>query len=292
MSPQLALYYAAEELFNAHLYEWLARNTHLPTLQEVLRQFAEQERAHYHFWQQWVPQKVSFPRWRLRWYQLLSRLFGVSFILCLVEQREHQAIEVYRQLVPTLPPPAQAALNRFIQEEEKHEAKFLEAIQAEEPRLRYLGFIVLGLSDAIIEVTGVHAGFLGLSYRPLTAGIAGLIVGFAASISMASAAYLQAKQNTTLSSVRSAIYTGGSYLSAVVLLAMPYFTFSKMLLAFAGSVILALILIGGFTYYNSVIFNRPFRKEAVESTAVLTATSLLSYGFGELLRYLFPEIPI
>lgn len=289
MQPQLALRYASEELFNVYLYAWLAQVAKTAELRTIMERFAAQERAHYDFWRQWFSGEVSVSNRRLWWYKLLIRLFGISFILRLLEQKEHETIEEYRRIAPQLPPDARATLLRLIEDEEKHEAQFLEAIRMEEPRLRYLGFIVLGLSDAIIEVTGVHAGFLGVSHRPLTAGVAGLIVGFAASISMASAAYLQAKQNPSISAARSAVYTGLSYITAVILLALPYFGLASMAGAFWASVVLAILMILGFVYYSAVVFERSFRQEAMESLSVLTATAILSYGFGELLRYLFPE---
>lgn len=289
MQPQVALRYAREELFNVHLYTWLARTVHNPTLKPILEKFAAQEKAHYDFWKRWVSEEVRYPTWWLWWYKVLIRLLGISFILRLLERREHQTIAEYRQVAPTLPPQEQTTLLALVEEEEKHEAEFLEAIRAEEPRIQYLGFIVLGLSDAIIEITGVHAGFLGASHRPLTAGIAGLIVGFAASISMASAAYLQAKQNPAVSAVRSAVYTGISYVIAVVLMALPYFALASMAGAFWTSVILAVGMILSFVYYSAVVFERSFRQEALESVGVLGATAILSYGFGEVLRYFFPD---
>lgn len=289
MRPEDARKYAAEEIFNVHLYEWLANSTSDADLKETLQKFAHQERAHYEFWKRWFAGEALYPRWRLRWYKLLVKLLGVSFILRQLERKEHATIKAYQGIAPTLEAAQRDQLLRLIEDEEQHESAFLKAIQGQEPRLRYLGFIVLGLSDAIIEVTGVHAGFLGVSHRPLAAGIAGLIVGFAASISMASAAYLQAKQNPSVSAPLSALYTGLSYIAAVVLLALPYFFFRSMGAAFWGSVLLAILCILGFVYYSAVVFERPFRQEALESLSVLAATALLSYGFGELLRYFFPE---
>ena len=292
MSPQQAYQYAAEELFNTRLYEWLSSWVKSTKLREALRHFAAQELSHYEFWREGLTEAVSYPRWRMRWFQFLAWLLGPTFVLRLLEHREHQTIEAYRRLLPTLPPARRARLATLIEDEEKHEAEFLAAIAEEEPRLRYIGFIVLGLSDAIIEVTGVHAGFLGVSHKPLTAGIAGLIVGFAASISMASAAYLQAKQNPQVSPIQSALYTGVSYILAVILLALPYFILGTVGGAFWSSVGIALALILAFVYYSSVLFEREFRSEALESVAVLGLTALLSYGFGELLRSLFPELGI
>jgi VIT1/CCC1 family predicted Fe2+/Mn2+ transporter len=284
--------YAREELFNVHFYSWLAAQVRVPALKEILQAFAEEERRHYDFWRSYVGEETGYSRFRLWWYKILVWLLGPTFVIKLLERGEHKTIESYKRLAESLPASQREALLALVEDEEKHEEAFMAAIGQSEPRVRYVGFIVLGLSDAIIEVTGVHAGFLGVSHRPLVAGIAGLIVGFAASISMASAAYLQAKQNDSVSALRSALYTGVSYLLAVVALALPYFFTQKMAWAFWLSVGVAIGLIMAFVYYSCVLFERNFRAEVIESVAVLGGTTALSYGFGELLRWLFPEAAI
>ncbi len=282
--------YAREELFNVHFYSWLAAHVKAPALKQILQDFATEERKHYDFWKGYTGSETEYSRFRWWLYKILVWLLGPTFVIKLLERGEHRTIEAYRRLAEVLAPAQREALLSLVEDEEKHEQAFLEAIGDAEPRVRYVGFIVLGLSDAIIEVTGVHAGFLGVSHRPLVAGIAGLIVGFAASISMASAAYLQAKQNETVSALRSALYTGVSYLLAVVALAMPYFFTAKMLWAFWLSVGMAALLIMAFVYYSCILFGRNFRSEVFESIVVLGGTTVLSYGFGEMLRWLFPEV--
>lgn len=290
MQAQVALRYAEEELFNVHLYRWLSEWVRDSNLQKVLAHFAEEEGKHYDFWKKWSAEPVRYSVWRLRWYQFWAWILGPTFILRLLERREHKTIAEYRRIAVTLPEPDRERLLSLISEEETHESELLAAVGAQEPRLKYIGFIVLGLSDAIIEVTGVHAGFLGVSHRPLVAGIAGLIVGFSASISMASAAYLQAKQSTGVSPVRSAAYTGIAYVLAVIVLALPYFLYGSMGGAFWSSVVLAVLLIAAFVYYSSVLSERSFRREVLESLVVLGATTVLSFLFGEGLRRLFPDL--
>ncbi len=153
--------------------------------------------------------------------------------------------------------------------------------------MKYLGFIVLGLADAIIEITGVHAGFLGVTSSTTMAGVAGLIVGFAAAISMATAAYLQAKQSTERSPMTSALITGLSYILAVVLLALPYFLTGNMLLAFIVSLAMAMLLTAYFTFYSAVLFDRHFGKEFLESAVLTLGTAVATYLFGEFLGKMF-----
>ncbi len=123
----------------------------------------------------------------------LRDVLGVTFITKFLELHEHRAVTEYKKLLPDIPPSHRERFREIIKDEEFHEKSFIG--QLKEKRIAYIGFIVLGLADAIVEITGVHAGFLGVTGSTLLAGISGVIVGFAAAISMGSAAYLQAKQD-------------------------------------------------------------------------------------------------
>ncbi len=281
--------FACEELLNYTFYDWLSQTVSDASLSRLLLDFAIEEKKHFEFWANYSERKPKYSRMKLWLYKLLVKILGITFVLRLLERHEHKTIAAYRALAEELKEPEREALLALIAAEERHEHAFLQELGKHESRLNYIGFVVLGLSDAIIEVTGVHAGFLGASHRTLAAGVAGLIVGFAASISMAAAAYLQAKQNPVVSPIRSALYTGTSYIFAVFLLALPYFLVKNALLAFWLSVALAVLLIGSFVFYSSVIFERNFLGGFIESTLVLGGMAIASYGFGELIRWLIPE---
>jgi vacuolar iron transporter family protein len=151
----------------------------------------------------------------------------------------------------------------------------------------YLGFIALGLSDGIVEITGVHAGFLGVTGSTLIAGISGVIVGVAAAISMGSAAYLQAKQDPSKSPFTSALSTGISYFLAALCLATPYFLIHTMVTAFAVSSAIGVIILAVFTHYGARINNRRFWPEFSETVGLLFATALITYLLGAFVGHAF-----
>lgn len=151
----------------------------------------------------------------------------------------------------------------------------------------YVGFVALGLSDGIVEITGVHAGFLGVTGSTLIAGISGVIVGVAAAISMGAAAYLQAKQDPTKSAFASALTTGFSYLGAAICLALPYFLIRTMLTAFIISSGIGVILLAAFNYYNARLHKRKFWREFLESVVLLFATALVTYILGTIVGHAF-----
>lgn len=276
---RLAERFCREEITVHHIYRWLAERD-LERRQQLLR-LAEQERRHYMFWSSILGHGCKPSRASLGWITLVYRILGPSFMIRLLERGEKSTIEHYRRFANRLRGEAREILEQIIREEEEHEKTLLSGI--EDLRVKYMGYIALGLADAIVEITGVHAGFLGATASTLMAGIAGLVVGFSAALSMAGAAYLQAKHGGEERPSASALVTGLSYIFSVVLLALPYFLTASMALAFAASLAMAMLLSGGFTYYSAVVEDKPFLREFVESAGLLLATALGSYAFGDAL---------
>jgi VIT1/CCC1 family predicted Fe2+/Mn2+ transporter len=162
---------------------------------KTLEKLADVEGRHYRFWLLHIPgHKPSVSGAYIRLMVLLRMLFGVTFVVKLLESHEKKTLEQYKQLVldEAFDNNSRDALNKIIEEEGEIEKKLVSSI--DEAVVRYLGFMMLGVADAIVELTGVQAGFLGVTDSPLVAGIAGLIVGVAAAISMGAASYLQARQ--------------------------------------------------------------------------------------------------
>ncbi len=285
-----AIEFCRDEAFDAALYKRLAVAEKNAERKRILEELSEQESRHREFWARVAglpsSRECGEPsRAKLALYTLMRRLFGLTFTIKFLERHEESVVEEYKQVLPMLSGEDRRVLEEIIREEEEHESKLIS--QLDEAIVRYMSFIVLGLADAIVEITGVHAGALGATSNTLMAGVTGLIVGFSAAISMASAAYLQAKHEIGRSPVFSAVVTGAAYIAAVVLLALPYFMLHDMLQAFTASIIAAIGLIAGFSYYGSVVFERSFSREVLESTGLMLATALGSYLFGEYLGSVF-----
>ena len=261
-----------------------------PERKKILKQLSQQEEKHFLFWKEILDGYNPKPHRFLQVFILILRyVFGITFTVKYMERNEKHMIAIYRSIRSQFDGEAGTQLEEMIADEEKHEDFFIG--QIDEGVVKYLGFIVLGLADAIIEITGVHAGFLGVTSSTTMAGVAGLIVGFAAAISMATAAYLQAKQDTERNSFTSAMITGFSYILAVVSLALPYFLFDSMLMAFITSLIMAMLLTAYFTFFTAVIFERNFGKEFLESTLLTLGTALATYLFGSFLGRIFDIQP-
>ncbi|RMF60413.1 MAG: rubrerythrin family protein [Calditrichaeota bacterium] len=281
------LRYCEDEYTDHLVYKYLAEREEDSERKNVLLKLSQQEEGHYFFWKGLIGDEYH-PRPRrffIRFLLLLRYIFGLTFTIKFLERHEDEVINEYRKVLPYFDGENARQLEQIITDEEEHEHFFIGQIQ--EQRVKYLGFIVLGLADAIIEITGVHAGFLGVSSSTKMAGVAGLIVGFAAAISMGSAAYLQTKQGSEQHPFTSALITGISYIFAVTLLALPYFLTHNMLVAFVVSLMMAMLLTAYFTFYSAVLFDRVFFREFLENSLLTLGTAVATYLFGEFLGKIF-----
>lgn len=277
---------ARKELTEYYIYASLARREKKPANRELLEKLSAQEKSHYEFWKSLAPGSDPRPyRFTMAVIPFLRMLLGVTFTVKLLEEHEHDAVAGYEAMRAHIPDERRAEFEKIIEDERSHEHAFIAEIK--ERRIAYLGFIALGLADAIVEITGVHAGFLGVTGSTLIAGISGVIVGFAAAISMGSAAYLQAKQDPEKSPVVSAFATGISYLCSVVLLALPYFLITTMLTAFIVSTSVGAALLAAFTFYGSVVFDREFLREFGESLGLMLFTAFATFLLGTFVGKVF-----
>ncbi|MEB3788108.1 MAG: VIT1/CCC1 transporter family protein [Desulfurococcales archaeon] len=280
--------FCIDEYQDYKIYKYLAEREKREDLKRVLEELSRQELEHYEFWKSLVGEcKQEVPKTKLALIRLGRLIFGLTFMLKLLERHEEEVIREYKNYLKYLQGEERKTLEEIIKHEEHHEKVLLSSLN--ESIVRYMSAIALGTADAIVEITGVHAGFLGATNATLVAGIAGLIVGVSAAISMAGAAYIQAKSEgiTEKSPTKSAILTGVSYLITVIALALPYFLAQHQLTAFIASLILAVIIVAGFTYYNAVLSEASVKEELAENLTILFATALISYLFGDFLARQF-----
>ncbi len=245
---------------------------------KVIEQIAADELRHYNEWRSFTRQDIS-PNWFKVWfYVLIARLLGFTFAVKLMEQGEERAQVKYAQIATTIPDAI-----RLAKEEYEHEKKLLEML--DEERLRYAGSVVLGLNDALVELTGALAGLtLALQNVKLIA-LSGLITGIAASLSMAASEYLSTRsEESDKHPVRAAIYTGIAYIFTVLFLILPYLLLDNEYLCLLISLIVAVSIIAAFNYYISVAKGENFRRRFIEMAALSLSVAAFSFGIGYLIR--------
>jgi len=282
----------SDEWSDYTLYDRLSRTVDSDSpFSEVLRKLSATEHGHFEFWKKYVPdEQPKLARLKLFWILFLRRFFGLTFATRYLDRHEENVVKEYRGLASLIPESDKAAFDAMVEDEREHEKAF--AMKAESSAVRYISFVVLGLADALVEISGIHAGWLGLFEKTEIAGLAGVIAGGAASLAMASAAFAQAKQGFQGSARLSAIYTGASYFVTAIILATPYFLTGNMAVALATSLTLAVIILAITTWYSVVIQEKHFFKDFVEILAILFATTILVFGLGAIVSTEFPGIKV
>jgi vacuolar iron transporter family protein len=276
---KLAAESAQDEYADRSVYLALARREKNPAFKKALEDIGNGEQSHYEFWKAYAPDvRVSAKRLRMYVIVFLRLILGLTFTLKLLEKHEGKLHVRYRKLAEYIPPPDMARFQAMMDGEERQEDLLIGEIK--ENRVKYMSFIVLGLADAVVEISGIHAGSLGIYGRTELAGLAGIIAGMAASIAMASAAYAQAKQGFEGSAKWSAIYTGVSYMFTAVLLAAPYFLTKSMEGALGISLVIGVVLVAAMTYYDTVISARPFKRQFFEIAGIILAASFALFIVG------------
>lgn len=267
------------EITEHEVYKGLARREADAHNRDVLLRIAEDERRHYEFWAKHTGARPS-PRAVTIWtYLWLARLLGLTFAVKLMEKSEEGAQHSYGRFAEVIPEAA-----AVVREEHDHENELTAMI--DEERLRYIGSTVLGLNDALVELTGALAGFtLALQNSRLIAVI-GLITGVAAALSMAASEYLSTRtdEEQQASPIRAALYTGVAYIVTVMVLIAPYLLLSSPLLSLALTVAGALTIILSFSYYVSVARDLPFWRRFGEMAGLSLGVAAVSFGVGYLLR--------
>ena len=241
---------------------------------EVLANIAGDELSHYNTFKKTTGVDIKPDMLKVFWYTLMGRIFGITFAAKLMENGEGSASEAYsgvrrgyRQIIP------------IIKDEQRHEKAMIAMV--EEEKLGYISSMVLGLNDAIVELTGALAGFTFALQNTRVIGVAGFITGIAAALSMASAEYLSQKtEKTGNDPVKAAFYTGLLYLMVVAVLVAPYFIFSNCYAAFAVTIAGVLLVIVLFSFFVSVVQDSSFKGIFIEMTVICFGVSLVAFLIG------------
>ncbi len=270
------------EITEYHTYLELSHMAKDEHNRKTLERIAEQERGHYNFWKKITGKDASPNRRKIRWHILLAKIFGLSFSLRLLERGETQAQLFYDSVVDVYP---EAAAIR--DDEMQHEQELIEILNDE--RLKYAGAIVLGLNDALVEFTGTLAGLTFAFGNNLIVGTTGLVMGVAASLSMAASGYLASREDDygETNPITSAIYTGVAYLLTVAFLVFPYLIQSDPYIALAGMLLTTILIIAGYTFYISVAKNISFSRRFWEMALISMGVAAISFGIGTLVKVVF-----
>ena len=268
------------ELTESVIYEEIARFAKGEENKETLRRLAREERAHYEIWKSYTGEEMKPEKGKVFKFALIARIFGFTFAVKLMERGEARAQVEYEALMEEVPESM-----TICREEEEHENALLAML--DEESLQYVGSMVLGLNDALVELTGSLAGFTFAMQNTRLIALSGLIIGISATFSMASSEFLAARSEGRSDALKSCTYTGIAYLITVVLLIAPYLLFSTAQYIPALICMLAVVIaiIAGFTYYTSVAQDQPFKPRFLEMAGISVSVAVISFIVGVLAKH-------
>lgn len=277
--------FAANEYRDYVTYRELAKIEPNPAFQAILQQLVQQELEDYQFWLQFSStQQHRLSAWDIGALKLMRKVLGLTFTAKFLERHEKRAIHDYVECLSTADEAMKIKIQEIIRHETDHEQEMIGQIKEE--RVRFLGSIVLGVNDGLIELTGALVGLAVALRNARMAGLFGLVTGVAATLSMASSAYLQARHEEGRDPRKAALYTGLSYLLVVAALVLPFFLMPNVPLALGAMAAVILALIAGFSFYSSVLFDRAFTRQMGEMVALSLGVAGVSYLLGSLVRSL------
>jgi vacuolar iron transporter family protein len=277
---KLLLQFQKQEITGSIIYNKLAKRQRDEYNRNLLNRIANDERNHYNVYKALTGKDVSPNQWQVYIYWIISYFLGPTFTVKLMENNEADDQILYAKLshLPEIP--------AIIKDEENHERDLIEMIS--EDKLNYMGSVVLGLNDALVELTGALAGLTFALQNPNLIALTGLITGIAAAFSMAASEYLSTKsEDTDRHAVKASLYTGITYIFTIAFLILPYLIFNNVYISLTLTLAAAILIIAAFNYYYSVVKDEKFSRRFSEMALLSMGVAILSFGVGLLLRRFF-----
>lgn len=267
------------EITEAQIYKNIAATLPKDNDREIMLRIAADEERHAKVWAGYSGNTKTPKKFIVWWYTFISKVFGYTFAIKLMEMGEEGAQQNYVEIVQALPD-----TRRILEDEQRHEEELVEML--DEERLRYAGSVVLGLNDALVELTGALAGLtLALHTKPELIALSGLVTGIAASLSMGASEYLSTSQESDgKHPLRAAIYTGLAYIFTVAALITPYLVIKAPFISLAISLTTAVLIIAIFNYYISVAKGESFKHRFLEMSILSLSVAAFSFVIGYFIR--------
>ncbi|MBE6445311.1 MAG: rubrerythrin family protein [Alphaproteobacteria bacterium] len=274
-SQNLMLDFQKDEATSALIYAHFARKVKDKKEQKILQQISHDEANHAAVWKQYTKQDMKPNMFKVWWYQVCMFLLGYTFVIKLLELHEYEGVSALKQLEKEIP-----EVKDIIADELKHEKELIDML--DEERLNYVGAMVLGLNDALVELTGTIAGMTFVLMNTTLTAMAGVITGIAATLSMAASNYLAERADGNPNALKASFYTGIAYLVTVVFLVLPYLLFADDMFvpALVCMIGIVVFLVFIFNYYIAVVKSEKFWPKFIEMATISLSVALVSFIIG------------
>lgn len=270
-----------DEEQGAILYAFMAKREKNEENKKLLEQMSKDEANHAAVWKNYTNKNLKPSKLSIIWFKILTVVMGFTFVVKTMQKKESLAQAGYEKVKEELPEAA-----KMLDDERRHEKELYNML--DEERLHYIGAMVLGLNDALVELTGAIAGVTFALANTRLVALTGIITGVSATFSMAASNYLAERADNNPKALKSSIYTGMAYLVTVALLVLPYLLFPihMYLAAFAVMIATVIFIIMFFNYYISVAKDEKFFKNFATMAAISLSVAVVSYIIGLLAKNL------
>lgn len=281
-SKNLMLAFQKDEITSSVIYSHFADYVKDKKNKKVLQKIAKDELSHAHIWQQYTGQEIKPNMIKVWWYRFLLLVLGYTFVIKTLELHEYEGISGLKPLEEEIP-----EVKNIIAQEKEHEKHLIDML--DEERLNYVGAMVLGLNDALVELTGTIAGLTFVLVNTRLIAMAGIITGIAATLSMAASNYLAERADGNPNALKASVYTGMSYLVTVVALVLPYLLFPQdmYIAALVCMLLIVVFLVFIFNYYIAVVKSESFWKKFIEMAVISLSVAFISFLIGLLAKMFF-----
>lgn len=287
---ECALHCQQMEITQNRMYLRLIQRVKTEKLATPLRQIANEEQTHYEYWRKYSDQDLRPDEFRVVLYSLFASVFGVSFVMKLMEKAE-----IREQLICANLRGEIEDVDSIIAQEHHHELLLTNLI--DERHLAYVGAVFRGMYIAIVQITGVLAGLNLALHNSSLIVIAALAMGVATALTMAGVGYLNSQverrkagdKESLWNQLKNPLTTFGANIGMVLILLSPYLALQGYP-ALGVSIFISLVIIALFAFYISVIQDDSFRRIISQMIMISIITAALSFVAGNLLS-LFPRSP-
>ncbi len=269
------------EITEHFIYKKLANRIKNENTKKVVEKISQEELNHYQFWKKFTHQDIKPSKLKIFFYTTLISILGINFGAKMMEKGEKESQILYEKLKEI----DQETADFILKQENEHEQEILSLIN--QKYLEYIGSFVLGLSDAIIELSGVLIGLTFALQNTSLIAVVALITGIAASLSMASSEYLSTKEEGHKHPLVASFFTGIAYFITVLIMVFPYFVFSHYLKALVTSLILVIIIIFSFNFYIFFVKNVNFLNRFGTMMLIIIGVAIVNSLIGSLVRIIF-----
>ncbi len=271
----LMLNFQKDEITSSVIYMYFAKLVKDEKNKDILRQISNDEANHAHVWEQYTKIKIKPNMFKVFWFRFLMFILGYTFVIKYLETHEYEGIQAMEDLEQEIP-----EVKQIIAQEKEHEKRLIEML--DEERLNYVGAMVLGLNDALVELTGTIAGMTFVLMNTTLIAMAGIITGVSATLSMAASNYLAERADGNPKALKASIYTGFTYLLTVIFLVLPYLLIPEdmFLLALFCMIVIVVLLVFVFNYYIAVVKSEAFWSKFIEMAGISLSVALIAFLIG------------